>query len=145
MEVSGIRITGQDENAELMAAIRDFVARHLDLLMFLSLPLRAVLLRTFFRRSGRNLAECLVLVLYVAGFGYLLGMLSAPLMLLGQTWTVLARSVLTFVWSYWAALGFFRRGALATLWRMATVAFLHTIGTFVIFGLVAVPWVVLTR
>lgn len=147
MEASGIRITGSSSEAaaRLAGEVRAFLARHLDVLMFLSLPLRALLLRLFFRRSRRNLAECLVVVLYVAGFGYLLGMLLAPLHKLGYAWVVPARPLLTLVWSYRAALGFFGKGRLATLWRILLVSLLHTIGTIVFFGLVAVPWVLRER
>lgn len=147
MEASGIRITGSSggEAARLADEVREYLARHLDILLFFSLPLRALLLRGFFRRSGRNLAECLIMVLYIAGFGYLFGMLFAPLQALDQEWAAQARPLLTLVWSYWAALGFFGKGWFATLWRMLCVSLLHMIGTFLFFGIIAVPWVLLTR
>ena len=65
LDASGIKITGSSSarSAEIADGVRQFIGRHLDVLMFLSLPLRALLLRVFFRRTGRNVAECLVLVL----------------------------------------------------------------------------------
>jgi len=147
MEATGINISGSSggETAKLVEEIRDFLARHLDILLFFALPVRAVLLRLFFRGSGRNFAECLTMVLYVAGFGFLVGVLLAPLLAMDQAWAGNVRPLLTFSWSYWAALGFFGRGWFATLWRILCVSILHAIGTFVFFGLVAVPWVLLTR
>jgi hypothetical protein len=59
VDMAGINVTSNSgNNREIAAEIRDFIGSNLDLLMFLSLPLRALLMRTFFRGSGRNLAEC---------------------------------------------------------------------------------------
>jgi len=147
MDALGIKITGSssDSAAQVAAEVREFIGRHLDVLMFLSLPLRALLLRFFFRASGKNLAECLVLVLYVGGFGFILGALLTPLHLLGQVWVVPLRAGLALIWSAWAAHGFFERGWWSTLWRVGFVSVFHILGTVLFFAAVAVPWVWATR
>ena len=142
MDLSGLQITTTSGEAEsLVLDIRSFLGRHLELLLYLALPLRALLLRLFFKSAGRNLAECLVLVLYVAGLGYLAGALLTPLSLLGLEWTPKLKAVVVLVWSIWGARGFFGKSWFATLWRVLCVTVLHTIGTILFFALIAVPWV----
>ena len=142
---SGISITNSSggESELVVTKVREFIENNLNVLMFLSLPLRAVLFRAFFRKSGRNLAECLVLVLYVAGFGYFFGLLLVPLQKLDQEWVVPLRQLLTIVWSVWAARQFFELSLGATTWRVLSVLILHFLGTVIMFAAIALPWVLL--
>ncbi|MEM7311268.1 MAG: DUF3667 domain-containing protein [Planctomycetota bacterium] len=147
MESSGIQISttgAEGDAADFAAGVRAFLTRHLDLMLFLALPLRAVLLRAFFRSSGRNVAEAMVLVLYVSGLGFLLGAVLAPVQALGWEAAGSLRPLLTVVWTYWAALQFFGHGRLATLWRTVCVVVLHAAVTVLLFLAVAVPWVLVT-
>lgn len=142
MEVSGIKITNTSGGAEtLIRDIREFIGRNLELLLYLALPLRALLLRLFFKGSGRNLAECLVLVLFIAGCGYLVGALLTPLHLLGLEWASPLKALLVVVWSIRGAHGFFGETWFATVWRLLCVSFLHAVGTVLFFALISVPWV----
>lgn len=81
LDISGIKITASSggEVAKVVTQVREFIGQHLDLLLFLALPIRAWLLPVLLRRSQRNLAECLVLVLYIGGVGYLIGAILTPL------------------------------------------------------------------
>lgn len=142
MDVSGIRITNSSGNVQgVVDEIRAFLGRNLEILLYLALPLRALILRFMFKGSGRNLAECLVLVLFVAGFTYLLRALTTPLFLFG--WDEVARlnMLIALVWSIFGAHGFFGRTWFQTIWRIVCVSFLHTIGTIIFFACVAIPWV----
>jgi hypothetical protein len=146
LDASGLKITNSSGSySSEVTAIKAFIATNLEVLLFLSLPLRALLLRAVFRRAGRNVAECLVMVLYVAGASYLLGTLLAPFAALEQSWATPLRPLLAIAWSYWAALGFFRSGWFGTLWRIVLVSLLHVTATVILFAGVAVPWVLLTR
>ena len=145
LDAAGIKITNKSgSDPEGIAAIRNFIGENLEILLFLALPLRALLLRIFFRRSGRNVAECLVMVLYVAGASYLFGVLLTPLVKLEQGWAAPARPILAITWSYWTALGFFGAGKIQTLWRILLVSLLHVFGTALVFFAVTIPWLWLT-
>ena len=141
MDVSGIRITNSSGNVQgLVDEIRGFLARNLQLLLYLALPLRAFILRFMFKGSGRNLAECLVLVLFVAGFTYLLRTVTTPLFAFGCDWIAKVNMLIALVWSILGAHGFFGRSWFQTIWRVLCVTFLHTVGTLIFFACVAVPW-----
>ncbi len=142
LEASGMRVSsegGGADSSEFVSEIRTFLGSYLNVLLYLALPLRAFLLRLFFRSSGRNLAECLVLVLYLAGFGYLIGFLFTPLVAQGHSWCTLARNLLVLSWSIWASRHFFGRSWWSTAWRLLIVTFLHLVGTVLFFGAISVP------
>lgn len=143
---TGMRITSSsaDPEHDPTAAVRAFVETHLDVLLYLTLPLRAVWLRVFFRRSSRNVAENLVLVFYVSAFGYLLGVLSTPLHVLGWTWATPLRQFITLGWLVWAAHDFHRRGWFATAWRTCAAALLHAFSTVLVIAAITIPWILLT-
>lgn len=145
MDVSGIHFSNSSGRAgEVIDGIRSFLSRRLELLLYLALPLRALFLRAFFRNTGRNLAECLVLVLFVAGFGYVLAALLTPILALEIDWIAKVRLLLTLAWSIRGAKTFFRTTWFGAIWRVSCVAALHALGTVVLFGLIAVPWVLWT-
>jgi len=147
MDLSGFKVTTStpgEEAARFGANLKAFFQRNFDVLLYLSLPLRALLLGRFFRGSGRNVAECLVLTLYVESFAYLLGVLIVPLALAGQDWSLTARKLVALVWSIHAARAFFGRGLFATSWRMLIVTGLHMVLTVLLFLAIAMPWIMLT-
>lgn len=119
--------------------VRGLIARHLELLLYLALPLRAALVHLFFRRSGRNYAENLALVFYMAGFGYGLALLFVPF----AAWNGAnaLRLVISVTWLVRALRGFHGRGWFATSWRTVLVLFLHIVLTGLLFAAIVVPWV----
>ncbi len=130
-----------DESTRVAAELREFLTRHLDLLLYLSLPLRALVLKQLFRRKPFNVAECFVLVLYIASFGFLVAIALSPLMALEPRLWMALRQALAFAWSVWAARTFFEVGWGSALWRMAVATLLHMIGTGLIMLAVALPFV----
>ncbi len=81
LEATGMNVSSNTGDAETKRRIADFtfqLAKYLDLLMYLSLPVFAVFLRLASRRTGRNLAEVLVLVLYVEGVHFLIAVVLLP-------------------------------------------------------------------
>ena len=65
------------ESGAIVTDLKQFLSRHFDWLVFLFLPLRALFLRLAFRRSEYTVGACLVPVLFVNGFGSLVGLLLA--------------------------------------------------------------------
>lgn len=145
LRMSGIRFSGgQGEPTELADRIQAFLVRHLELLLYVALPLRAWLFRLFFRRSGRNAAESLVLVLYLAGFSYLLGIGVTLLQAFDQSWSGPLRLAWTLLWTVRAARGFYAFGWVATVWRVLVVVALHMLGTALLFAVVVAGWILVT-
>lgn len=102
--------------AEKTQAIRAMVMKHLNNILFLVLPLYALVLTRLFRRSGYNVAENYVLVLYVTGQVFLIGIvLSAFALVLPHTVTLAARVFVHLSYFVWAARGFYGLRGLATL------------------------------
>lgn len=150
LDVSGIQITsssGNESSARFVGRVREIVGEHLELLLFLALPLRAAFLQLLFRRSGRNLAESLVLVLYVAGFGYLIAALLTPVSVGvgGGPFLVVLRGLIAIAWTVRIARGFYGKSWIDASWRVLVVAFLHMLGTVVLFASIVVPWTLLTE
>ena len=146
MAASGISITGSssDAAADLAGRIRDFIGRNLELMQYLSLPLLAGALRLTFRKAGRNLAECLVFVMFLYGFRFLMSLVAVPFAFLHPEAIQWRRYVFGLGWTIWAAKTFFGVGVWSTLWRTTTAMFLHFFGTILLFALIAVPWVMMT-
>jgi hypothetical protein len=138
-----LKTAGETEPNALRVAteLREFLTRHLDVLLYVSLPVRAIVLKQLFRRSAFNVAECFVLVLYVASFGFLVAILLSPFMVLEPRLWMALRQAIAFVWSVWAARVFFRVGWWAALWRMALATLLHMLGTGLTMLAVALPFV----
>jgi hypothetical protein len=146
MEQAGITFnTTGDEAAradQIAHQVRGLLTRHLELLLYLALPLRAAWVHLFFRRSGRNYAENLALVLYLAGFSYGLALLFVPLATVWSGAGVVRWSI-SAIWLLRALRGFHRRGWWATGWRTLVILFLHIISTGALFAALVVPWVIL--
>ena len=100
----------------------------------------AVIYRLFFWRSGYNLAECLVFVVYAGGHTSLLSAVLVPLFI-----TLPASSVIQSVYSLtvgvlymlWASRGFFRGHGLVVALK-TTAAYLIAYATFMAFMMVAI-------
>ena len=101
MKSLGINVTDKSEGvtSETSERIKEIIRSNLDLFLYLTLPIQALLFKLFFRKSGRNIAEALVLVLYIAGFGYLIGLVLTPLSIVGPSWVIRLRTVLALIWS----------------------------------------------
>ncbi|QDU67210.1 DUF3667 domain-containing protein [Engelhardtia mirabilis] len=142
MESSGITIGATNEVA---VELRAFLTRHLDLFLYLSLPLRALILKQMFRRQGLDLAEELVLVLYLEGLKFLIAVATFPLVLMGVEGMLPLQRLVALVWFIWAVRRVHAVGWWTAIWRGTLVAFLHAVGTFVLMTAVALPWVLFTR
>jgi len=147
MDSLGINVTDKSEGgkSEISERIKNLIASNLDLFLYLTLPIQAFLYKAFFRKSGRNVAETLVLVLYIAGFGYLIGLALTPFAQVGLGWVVRFRALFALIWSIRAARTFFDGGWFSTIWRVLAVTVLHMLAIIITFIGVAVPWVVLTQ
>ena len=144
MEFTGIDLSGRADRESLSSdqlRVQGFVLSYLDLFLYLSLPLKALLLRLFFRSSDRNLAENLVLVFYLAGFGFLLALLAVPLQVAGIGVVGSIHSLVTLIWFVRANRSFQGRGWWATTWRSFAAALLHGFGTVVVMLVVAIGWI----
>ena len=143
-----ITSTGAEPGSERMLFAEDlrrFLGSNLQVLLYVTLPLEALLLRVAFRRSGRNLAENLALVLYLAGFSYLLGLVAAPFQALGLELARPVRVLISFVWLVRAVRGFHGAGWVSAILRSLLVSFGHVVGTVIVFILVGIPVVALRR
>lgn len=142
LEASGFQFSATGGRPQQIANdIRAFLGAHLDVLLYVALPLRAWLMRKLFHSTGDNLAECFVLVQYLAAFGFIVGLALAPLLLVEPHAAMVARQLLTFGWAVWAAREFFRVSWIRAVPTMLFVTLVHTFGTAVLFGLLALPFV----
>ena len=113
----------------------EWFGRYMHILLFVTLPVLALLMRVFFRSSGRTVIEHYVLGLYVYGHCFLLQLFVIPL---GGAKTVPAYAVfklLPFVYFSWAAIVFCR----AKIWRgliLSLAAHFAYLCLMVAFGLV---------
>ncbi len=123
--------------------VREFVRRHLDWFLFLALPARSFFFARAFRTSGRSVPACLVLVLYVAGFGFLVGILLAGLEASGLQGAQGFRPLIGLLWSIRATRAFFGASWRAAILKTVLVSLLHMLSTVLLVALVAVPWVML--
>ncbi len=100
--------TGATERQREMQRIAAaFVVTHLDLVLFLVLPALVVVYRVLFFRSGKNLAEVSVFVLYTMGQIFLLGLLFTPLRFVAFAWQLPLRMVIQVAFLAWSATVFF--------------------------------------
>ncbi len=81
------------------------------------------------------------MVLYVAGVGYLLGVLTAPFVAIGWRWMNGVRILVSFAWFVRAAGSFFGRSLWPTLWRSMVLAVLNILVSTVFFLVIALFWV----
>ena len=121
--------------------LRAFVERHFDWLLLLTFPVRAWWIKVAFRRSRASVAECLVQVLYVAGFGFLVGILLSVADRAGASHGLKLRPLIGVFWSIRAARVYFSASWTAATLKMLWVTFAHMAVTVLIMGAIAVPWV----
>lgn len=145
MELAGFEIhdtspPGGDaaRGEQVIEQVRTFLGANLEILLYLALPIRALLLRFAFRRSGRNLAENMALVFFLAGFGYCLSFLTLPLAAVGYPGV---DKVVSLLWFVRALHGFHGGSWWSVIWRGLLVVFFHLLATVVFFGAIAAPWV----
>ncbi len=146
MRLSGIEVQpgSAPSRANAVAAeLQAFLTGNLELLLYLTLPLLALILRALFRGSQRNLAECLVLVLFLSGFRFLATAAVAPLEASTGFAINAARLVFGPVWLVRAAHGFFGTTWLGATWRIVLGLGLFMLATLCCFAAVALPWVLL--
>lgn len=147
LESSGLSIndnSNSEDTNEKIQELRQFLAHYMEVLLYLALPMLALILKWLFRRSGRNLAECLVLVLYLVGFRYLVGALLVPLHVQIGTAPGIDRMLFGVAWFIWAARDFFQVNWWSALWRVLLAFLLHMIATLIFFSAVALPVVFLS-
>lgn len=144
LEAAGFKFDSDEPGsrpAQTAAEIRAFLGGHLDLLLYLALPLKAWLTKRLFPRTDDNLAECFVLVLFVASFNFLVGIVLTPLMAIEPRAAMMGRQLIGFAWGVWATREFFGVSWTSAWLRSVVVQVLHMLGTAVLFGLLAIPFV----
>ena len=99
------------------------------------------LLRLAFRHSGHTVGACLVPVLFVSGFGSLVG-----LVLVGVSAFIIEdafqlRPVMAMLWTIRASRDFFDVGWIEATIKSMLVMLAHVVATVVIVALVAAPWI----
>ena len=105
------------------------------------MAIRALALRLVFRRSPRNVAGNLVLVLYLAGFDYVLAPTSTPFLHLGWMFVGKLRALVAVAWFVRALRAFHGRSWFATIWRALVALVLHVVGMVLLIMVIAIPWV----
>jgi hypothetical protein len=146
IEWSGISVTASSSGTDdpgLVQDMRAVLSRNLELLQYLALPVLGLLLRWLFRKRGRNFAECLVLVLYVAGLRYLFMTLLIPIELAVDRPQTELRAVAGFAWFTWTARGFFGASTWSAAWRMLLALTLHKVATILLCASIVIPYVLL--
>ena len=142
LDTAGIRFTSNSTDpCALAEKIRAFMTRHFDSLLFATLPIRAWIMRLTFRRSNASVAECLVQVLYVSGFGFLVGALLVTMDAAGLHGVYKARPFIALIWAIRAARGYFRTSWLEAIAKIFLVLIAHMLATGLLVALVVLLWV----
>jgi len=145
LAASGVQFNagdGSNRASETANRVRAFLVEHLDVLLYLALPIRAVFLRWFFRRSTRNVAETIVLVLYVASLGFVLSILATPFMRWNPRLWMGGRQLVTLLYAIYAARVFFEASWCGSAWRLLVATFLHVVATAILFAAIALPFLI---
>lgn len=122
--VGTFRVTAPD--AAQAQAVRDELVRHIDLVLYCSIPLFGLLLRAYYWRSGRNLAETYAFAFFVVGQSFLYAL---PLLALSAfpNLSVGLRVAIRLVLFSWAAVVFFRTPGWFGWLRGVGVMFLYVL------------------
>lgn len=143
---AGVEFDSDDPaTAATVQQLRGFLSRNFDWLLFTALPLRAVALKVAFRRAGYTVAACLVQILYVAGFGFLIGALLIVLDAAGLMGASQLRPLVAFVWAVRSARSFFGVSWLQASSKIFVVTFIHMLVTVLVGGMFALSWLVWTE
>ncbi len=121
---------------------RQFITSHINLMIFISVPLKALALWFLFRRSGRNLAETFVFTLYLTGHVYLILL---PLSVLAAGLGVVVpgfNPVLDFCLFTWASIGFFDSSLIAAGLKNLAASMFRIIGVALPVGAILLWYVV---
>ena len=144
LEAVGVEFDASRSQAQEVAAqVRGFLTRHFDWLLFLALPLRGYFFQRAFRGSGHTVGACLVPVLFVNGFSFLVGVL---LLGAGAALSVDAfklRPFIAMVWTIRMAHDFFQVGWIEAICKSVLVTLFHAAATVVIVGALVFPWILL--
>lgn len=148
ISVVNVRVDSNDPDVEVqerMDEIRSEATRavnaRLNLVIFLALPLLALVVRWLFRRSGRNYAESLAYVLYGMGQVFVLGIPFGLLQPLSREVSVILRMVLQVVYLTWVAVGFFGQGWWRTGLKIVFASFLYLVAVALAVVAIAGPLV----
>ena len=144
LSAAGIEFSaGEGERHAVIEDIKGFLTQHFDWLLFLFLPVRALFFRLAFRRSGHTVGACLVPVLFVNGFGSLVGVLlvGAGAFIAGDAFQL--RPAIAMVWTIRATRDFFDVGWFEATFKSVLVVMAHVVAMIVIVALVAAPWIYL--
>jgi hypothetical protein len=131
-------VEGDEVASEIMSrtvAFRGLMFKYINILFFFSYPLFAFLIRLLYRKKGRNFTEIFAAVLLVNGQLNLLKMVLIFVALLSPAWSMGLEAALTFAYTTWFLIGFFRmRVWTGILMSLATVPLF-----FVSISLVIIP------
>lgn len=107
-----------------------FVSKHLNLVIFLALPVYAVIVRFLFRKSGYNLAEVHTLVFYLSGHLFLIGTILMALAFVSPALRIAVRLGIHVAYFSWAAIVFFRTKVFTGILKsiLATIIYLFIVG-----------------
>jgi hypothetical protein len=119
-----------------------FVSKHLNLVIFLALPVYALVVRLLFHKAGYNLAEVHTLIFYVTGHLFLIGTVLMALAFVSPALRIAARLIIHLAYFSWAAIVFFRSKVFTGILKsvVATVVYLFVAG--VIAMLISLPKVI---
>lgn len=120
--------TERQQEVQRIAAA--FVLTHLDLVLFLVLPALVGIYRVLFFRSGKNLAEVSVFVLYTMGQIFLVGLLLSPLRFVAFAWQLPLRLALQIAFLSWSATVFFDTSPIVAILKsvVASVCYFVLLG-----------------
>ncbi len=144
LEAAGLEFdAGGGDARETAAKIRAFLSRHFDWLIFLALPLRGYFFQRAFRRSKRTVGACLVPVLYVNGFGFLIGVLLVGVGAIVSEDALRIRPLISMIWTIRTMRAFFGVGWVEATLKSILVLAVHVLATVVSVGLLVLLWIYL--
>lgn len=126
--VGKVVITG--DTAAAADAARARFTRHIDLMLFLALPLFALLLRIYYRKAGYNYAEVTAYALFVVGQSFLYATMLLPFLLLIPTLTAGIRLLIQVAIFTWSATVFFGGKGMRGWIKALGVQFLYVLSVF---------------
>ena len=132
--------SGSDERFPALVDFKGFLMRYFDWLLFVILPLRALFFQLAFHRSGHTVGACLVPVLFVSGFGSLLGLLLVGVSQVLAYDAIQLRPVIAMLWTIRATRDFFEVGWIEATLKSILVMFAHLLATIVIIVFLASLW-----
>ncbi len=113
MHSSGMMDAAGDEgDPEIMSRIVTFresvLVKYINIMFFLGYPLFAFLIRLLYRKKGHNFTEVFAAVLLISGQLNLFKIVLLFVALLSPVWSMGLETALTFAYTTWFLIGFFR-------------------------------------